>query len=366
MSRKFLSISIYLFFFSTIDKWKIICHPSVNTSKDTSSKDSQYVILDSESDKLLDDIDDAINDNDQQVVYATSGNQYDISSEEQLLDLTGGSLEDELRDASEDDAYVPKSLDNSITDDFERISLAYNENSPQLNYFSLEKVLPNQIPLGLIQQNYSPSDELKLIELYQSNQVEDTKQLFQYISQHIHHRLTNCLSNFGKWLTNGQLDEPIFYRNCVPCTNAVDLNFQSLFDYVKQQIKLKHYFVNTCDKQSQWISYISDMKYLSNDIENISSVDFTDVIQQNLLPNQRYIFQGIVRSNRAKIQQGFFHACNLINDHNGHLWIVDGQIQRVYDFNDTDDINELNRKYRPDYLARAQTGLFRPTVSKIH
>ena len=80
----------------------------------------------------------------------------------------------------------------------------------------------------------------------------------------------------------------------------------------------------------------------------------------------RYILQGIVRSNRAKIQQGFFHACNLINDHNGHLWIVDGQIQRVYDFNNTDDINELNRKYRSDYLTRAQTGLFRPTISKLH
>ncbi|CAF4006580.1 unnamed protein product, partial [Rotaria sp. Silwood1] len=45
----------------------------------------------------------------------------------------------------------------------------------------------------------------------------------------------NCASNFRKSIINPRSEEPIFYRNCVPCTNAVDLNLQSLFD---QQIHI--------------------------------------------------------------------------------------------------------------------------------
>ena len=75
----------------------------------------------------------------------------------------------------------------------------------------------------------------------------------------------------------------------------------------------------------------------------------------------RYVFQGIVRSERGVNHKGYFHACNLITDEHGHGWIIDGQIQRVFDLNQPDHIKELNEKYRPDYVARASTGAFQPT-----
>ncbi len=53
--------------------------------------------------------------------------------------------------------------------------------------------------------------------------------------------------------------------------------------------------------------------------------------------------------------------CNLINDEYGHLWIIDGQIEKVFDLNQSDHVKELDEKYRPDYVARASTGLFRPS-----
>jgi len=74
----------------------------------------------------------------------------------------------------------------------------------------------------------------------------------------------------------------------------------------------------------------------------------------------RYVFQGIVKSERGTNHKGFIHVCNLINDQYGHIWIIDGQIQRVFDLNEPDHIKELDQKYRPDYLTRASTGLFKP------
>ena len=56
----------------------------------------------------------------------------------------------------------------------------------------------------------------------------------------------------------------------------------------------------------------------------------------------------------------FFHALNLIADEFSRLWIIDGQTQRVFHFNDPNDILSLDETYRPDYVARAHTGLFRP------
>ncbi|UJR29846.1 hypothetical protein I4U23_017389 [Adineta vaga] len=358
MLTTFLSIVIYLFFlYYTIEKWKIICRPSVNDTNDKSSNNIQYIPLDNSHDELIDDLSDSIDihNNDQQIT-SWYDSHLDKSSDQEVSDLT--------HDTSKEDAYVPKSLDleDSIYDDFEPISSLHQNNDEEFDYFSLEKVSSNQLPPGIIKKNYSYSDQIKLIQLYQSHHIHDTKQLFQYLAQQIHHRLTNCVFNFGKWLTNPQLDEPIFYRNCVPCTNAVDLNLQSLFDHINQNKKLEHYFVNTCDKQNQWISYISDMKYLSNNLKNISSLYFTDIIRKDLLPNQRYVFQGIVRSNHGNNQKGFFHVCNLINDENDHTWIIDGQIERVFYLNNTDDVNKLNQRYRPDYIARAQTGSFRPST----
>jgi hypothetical protein len=58
--------------------------------------------------------------------------------------------------------------------------------------------------------------------------------------------------------------------------------------------------------------------------------------------------------------KGFLHVCNVINDEFGHIWIIDGQIERVFDLNQSDDMKELDQRYRPDYISRASTGLFRP------
>ena len=79
----------------------------------------------------------------------------------------------------------------------------------------------------------------------------------------------------------------------------------------------------------------------------------------------RYIFQGIVRSERGQNHKGFLHVCNLINDEYGQIWIIDGQIERVFQLDHAEDIKELNQRYRPDYLSRASTGLFRPDESQF-
>jgi hypothetical protein len=50
----------------------------------------------------------------------------------------------------------------------------------------------------------------------------------------------------------------------------------------------------------------------------------------------------------------------LINDEYGQIWILDGQIQRVFHLNEDDHIKELDQRYRSDYVTRAYTGLFRP------
>lgn len=74
----------------------------------------------------------------------------------------------------------------------------------------------------------------------------------------------------------------------------------------------------------------------------------------------RYVIQGIVKSTRRKYHKGFFHVCNMISDEYGHIWIIDGQVERIFDLNQSDDVKELDEIYHPDYIARASTGLFRP------
>lgn len=311
-----------------------------------------------------------------------------------LLDLSGGHLEEELNEAINDnneqresaaDARVPSSLDNSLSDQvhsdtFESLSMSDDslaEFNQESKYLRLNRVPANTLPFGIIKQDYSHLDKIKLIQLYQSKKNDDLKELFQYIAQNIHHKYRNCIANFGKWLTSSNTGEPMFYRNCIPCTNAVDLNLQSLFHHHLNLDKLKHYFVNTCDAGTEWISYINDMEYLSVDFKRHPTSTFSDVIRQNLVPNQRfsqeflhcvkrefsihcrYIFQGIVRSDRGQNHKGYFHACNLINDEHGQIWIIDGQVERVFQLDHVDDRKELDQRYRPDYLSRASTGVFR-------
>jgi hypothetical protein len=262
---------------------------------DESPNDAQPVLLDLSSGSLEEELNKAINDNEHQLLGLTSSPLHE-ENEQRLLDMTGGSLEEQLEKAIQDDAHVPSSLDNSLfdeftTDNFEPLSLSKSSLSDfnqESKYLTLEKVAPDTIPPGITTQDYSPLDKIKIIRLYQSNKTEDLKELFQFIAQHIHNKYRNCVSNFGKWLSSPQLGEPIFYRNCIPCTNAVDLNLQSLFNQQINLNKLKHYFVNTCEMGTKWISYISDMEYLPVDLNRHPTTTFTDVIRQNLIPNQRF------------------------------------------------------------------------------
>jgi hypothetical protein len=257
---------------------------------DKSPNDAQPVLFDLSGGQLEEQLHKAINENEQQLISLTNNQLYE-ENEQRLLDMTGGSLEEHLEKAIKDDAHVPSSLDNSLIDqfskdDFEPLSLS--DFDQELKYLKLDKVATDTIPADITTQDYSISDKIKLIKLYQSNKIEDLKELFEFIAQNIHNKYWNCASNFGKWLTNPQLGEPIFYRNCIPCTNTVDLNLQSLFNQEINLNKLKHYFVNTCEMGTQWISYISDMEYLPVDLQRHPTTTFTDVIRQNLIPNQRF------------------------------------------------------------------------------
>jgi len=262
---------------------------------DKSTNDTQPVLLDSTGGQLEEELNEAINDNEHQLIELKN-NQFYEENEQRLMDMTGGLLEKQLEEAIKDDAHVPSSLDNSLfdkfgTDDFESLSLSINSLSDfnrESIYLKLDKVATDIIPPGITTQNYSLSDQIKLIRLYQSNETKDLKELFEFIAQNIHNKYQNCLSNFGKWMRNPQSGEPIFYRNCIPCTNAVDLNFQSLFNQQINLDKLKHYFVNTCEMETQWISYISDMEYLSVDLKRHPTTTVTDLLRQNLIPNQRF------------------------------------------------------------------------------
>ena len=260
-----------------------------------STRDNEPIFFDSTNDHVEEELDEAISDDDHQLMSMT-GSQLDEEIEQRLMDLTGGSLEDELAEATKDDAHVPSSANKSSinhfdSDSFIELSLSKSSLSDidhELEHFPLDRVPTDKIPSGITVQDYPISDKVKLIELYQSTRIEDTKELFQFIAQHIHNKYTNCVSNFGKWIRNPRSGEPIFYRNCVPCTNAVDLNLQSLFNQEIHLSKLEHYFVNTCDMGNQWISYISDMEYLPVDLKRHPTTTFTDVIRQNLLPNHRF------------------------------------------------------------------------------
>ena len=195
---------------------------------DKSPNDAQPVLFDLSGGQLEEELNKAINENEQQLISLTNNQLYE-ENEQRLLDMTGGSLEEQLDKAIKDDAYVPSSLDNSLIDqfskdDFEPLSLSdFNQES---KYLKLDKVATDTIPADITTQDYSISDKIKIIELYQSNKIENLKELFEFIAQNIHNKYLNCVSNFGKWLTNPQLGEPIFYRNCIPCTNAVDLNYK--------------------------------------------------------------------------------------------------------------------------------------------
>jgi hypothetical protein len=281
---------------------KIPGHSSINSEDsqliqepDKSTNDAQPVLLDSTGGQLEEELNKAINDNEHQLIGLKSNRLYE-ENEQRLMDMTGGLLEKQLEEAIKDDAHVPSSLDNSlfdkfVTDGFEPLSLSISSLSDfnrESIYLKLDKVATDIIPPGITIQDYSLSDKIKLIRLYQSNETKDLKELFEFIAQHIHNKYQNCLSNFGKWLRNPQSGEPIFYRNCIPCTNAVDLNFQSLFNQQINLDKLKHYFVNTCEMETQWISYISDMEYLSVDLKRHPTTTVTDLLRQNLIPNQRF------------------------------------------------------------------------------
>ena len=64
----------------------------------------------------------------------------------------------------------------------------------------------------------------------------------------------------------------------------------------------------------------------------------------------RYVIRGLVRTDYRINTRESFHVCNLINDEYGHIWIIDGQIERVFDLNQPDHIEELDKRYRPDYV----------------
>ena len=225
---------------------------------------------------------------------AFDDNDNDQDEEERSIDQN--SLEEELREASRDDAQVPSSLSNSLfaspeMDDFENLMLSLritSDDRSSLEKLALNRVADGEIPPGIDIHDYSDDDADTLLQLYQSDRREDRKALFEFIVGHTHNKLLNCAINLGRWMKNRRFDEPIFYRNCVPCTNTVDLNLQSLFnDYLHLQ-KLKHYFVNTCDMGQKWISYASDMEYVSIDLKRHPTATFTDVIRRNLLPNYRF------------------------------------------------------------------------------
>lgn len=304
MSKYFLLIFFYLFLLKNlIQGVKITGHSSINSKEneikqgsDESINNAEPILLNLSGDQLEEKLDEAINDNKHELIEIKSS-PLDEEDDQRLLDMTGSSLEEQLERAILDDAHVPSSLDNSLVDDkfnrdgFESLSLSRSSLSDfeqESKYLTLDKVVTDSIPSGITIQDYSLSDKIKIIRLYQSKKNEDLKELFQFIAEHIHNKYRNCVSNFGKWLTSPQLGEPIFYRNCVPCTNAVDLNFQSLFNHEINLNKLKHYFVNTCEMGKQWISYISDMEYLPVDLKRHPTTTFTDVIRQNLIPNQRF------------------------------------------------------------------------------
>ena len=67
-----------------------------------------------------------------------------------------------------------------------------------------------------------------------------------------------------------------------------------------------------------------------------------------------------MRTTHGLSHRDSFHALNLISDQLGHVWIIDGQNERVYDLDNHHDVRELNERYRPDYISRAVTGVFRP------
>ena len=304
----------------------------------------------------------------------------DQAIEEQLIDFTDGQLEEQLADASRDDAHVPSSLDHSLIDDFEQLTLPVDslgsDGDLQLNTHPLRKVAPGKVPSGIVLQNYSSAEQSELMRLYASDRIEDRREFFRFVSERIHWKYLNCASNFVRWMGNPRLDEPIFHRNCVPCANAVDLNLQSFFDACLDLHPLTHYFVSSCAMSDQWISYISHMEYLPVNLRRHPSTTFSDVLRQNVLPNRRsvkagstfassllldrYVIQAMVRSSRARADHVFFHALNLIADEFSRLWIIDGQTQRVFHFNDANDVHSLDEIYRPDYVARAHTGIFRP------
>lgn len=303
MSIRFLLIVFNLFFVLntniggkiTDSLSKISEEDQLMQEPNKSNDNIQPILLDSTSDHIEEELNEAINDNEDQLIHLENAHA-DQTDEQKLTDMTHGLLEQELQEATKDDAHVPSSLDNSVFDEsdidnFEFLSLSTSSISDinqQMKYFTLDKVASGNIPPGIIIQDYSPSDRRKLIRLYQSTKVEDTKELFQYIAEHIHNKYINCLANLGRWIKNPQSDEPVFYRNCVPCTNAVDLNLQNLFDQQIQTDKLKHYFVNTCNMEKQWISYISDMESISMNLKRHPTMTFTDIIRQSLIPNHRF------------------------------------------------------------------------------
>lgn len=258
--------------------------------------DTEPVLSDLTGGHLEEKLGEAINDDEDRLIDL-KGNQIDKSHEQEVSEITDRLSKLKLEKIVKGDAHVPSSLDNSLveesdSEDFEHLLLPMSlshDLEQSIKYFSLDKVLPGNIPPGIIVQNYSLSDKMKLIHLYQSNKTENRRELFHYIAQHIHNRFMNCAANFRKWISNPHSGEPIFYRNCVPCTNAVDLNLQSLFDHQINIDELKHYFVNTCDVGTKWISYISNMEYLYVDLKRHPTTTFTDVIRRNLMPNHRLL-----------------------------------------------------------------------------
>ena len=220
----------------------------------------------------------------------------DQAIEEQLSDFTAGQLEEELADASQDDAHVPSSLDHSLVDDFEHLTLSLDsvgrDTDLQLSTHPLTKVAPGKVPAGIVLQNYSAVEQSHLMRLYASERIEDRREFFRFVSERIHWKYLNCASNFVRWMGNPRLDEPIFHRNCVPCANAVDLNLQSLFDASLDLHPLTHYFVKSCAVSDQWISYISHMESLPVNLRRHPSTTFSDVLRQNVLPNRRWVETG--------------------------------------------------------------------------
>lgn len=151
--------------------------------------------------------------------------------------------------------------------------------------------------------------------------------VFSFIAKNTNPHWLNNIFNLANFRWN---------LNCITCSNAVDLNLESL---LKNNITT-FYAARSTDIGNLDSIDIKDSKF----VNGLDNRKLSDIILEETSESNRYIIDVPVNGYNVS------HALNVVRSNNNKTFIIDGQNGLVYDLDKKEDIEKFNRLYSKNSL----------------